>query len=147
MPDLGAVNLSTFAAVDFAGKDALACGVATFSPFQLVLHTLESSRRDDGVVILFYIELRNLSVVFEPVFGEKIDAVGFLEELIAHVGFVPQDSGFDTMCAVGANGCKWVHGVGASTVGCKWVQNVQSMEKKRKPSRSLSWEWESYRLG
>jgi len=65
--------------------------MAAFPPFQLVLHPLEGGRRDDGVVILFYIELRNLTVVFEPVLAQKIDAVGFLEELIAHVGFVRQN--------------------------------------------------------
>ena len=55
VPDLGAVNLPAFTAVDFAGKDALSRGMAALSLFQLVLHSLEGGRRDDGVMILFYI--------------------------------------------------------------------------------------------
>ena len=43
------------------------------------------------LMILFYIELRDFPVVFEPVLAQKIDAVGFLKELIAHVGFVRQN--------------------------------------------------------
>ena len=35
----------------------------------------EIRRRDDGVVILFNIELRDLTVVFEPVLAQKIDTV------------------------------------------------------------------------
>ena len=80
-----------FSTVDFAGKDALARGVAILPSLQFVLHPLEGGWRDDGIVILFHIELRDFPVVFEPVLAQKIDAVGFLKELIAHVGFVRQN--------------------------------------------------------
>ena len=91
MPDLGTVNLPAIPAVNLAGEDVPACGVAVLPPFQLVLHPSEGFRRDDGGMVLLHIVLGDLAMVFQPVLAQEVDAVSLLEQLVAHVGLVRQD--------------------------------------------------------
>ena len=44
-----------------------------------------------ALMILLDVELRDLSVVLQPILAQEVDGVGFLEKLIPHVGLVRQN--------------------------------------------------------
>ena len=116
----------------------------TASSFQFNLYKVELFRWNNGRMGVADIVLSGVTLIFLYLLGQIINDNRFLKQGVALVFLIPQDSGFDTMCAVGANGCKWVHGVGASEFvmhlcdflmhlfwrswvhfsrhGCKWVQ-------------------------
>lgn len=71
-----------------------------------LLNTVENLRLDDRLMGMTYNVLLHLAAIFTNLLGQIIRRIGFLENRLALVFLVPQYSGFDTMCAVGANGCK-----------------------------------------
>ena len=112
VPDLLAVIPAAVPA-DKAGRERAVPAkraTGTLPPGQLRLHLLKLIRRDYGLVIAFHIILGYLTLVLLVLLRQEVHGEGFLEQRVAFVLLVPQYSGFDTMCAVGAS---WVK-MGAS---------------------------------
>ena len=111
VPDLGAIPSAAVAALDPAGEQVdTAVAILALGPSgQFPLDHLEGLRIDDGLVVVLHVVLRDLTLIGFHLLGQEVLAEGFLQQGISLVLLVPQYSGFDTMCAVGAsvgaNGC------------------------------------------
>ena len=82
-----AKNLTAFAADNYLSKDVVAAegsglsvraGVDDTAADKLLLHLHENFTRDDGFMAIFYIILRNDTVVLDPLFCEEVNRVCFL---------------------------------------------------------------------
>ncbi len=66
-------------------------GVDDTPPDQLFLHLHENFTRDNGLMAVFNVVLRDKSVVFDPRFREEVSGVCFLQKGIADVLLISQD--------------------------------------------------------
>ena len=58
---------------------------------QFLLHLHEDFSRDNRLMAVLYIVLRNDTVVLDPLFCKKIIRIGFLQERISDVLFISQN--------------------------------------------------------
>ena len=94
VPDLAAEKLAAVAAYQPGGEEATAAILPTdgLSAGELPLYHIPFAGRNDRRVAVLHIVLRNLALVFLHPFGEEVHGKGFLEESIALVLLVGEDT-------------------------------------------------------
>mgnify|MGYP003622380669 CR=1 FL=1 len=95
-----AKNLTAFAADDYLSKDVVAAESSGLSVWacvyntaadKLFLHLHENFTRDNGLMVIFYIVLRNNAVVLNAFLCKKVNGISFLQKSIPNIFFVSQD--------------------------------------------------------
>ena len=59
--------------------------------YQFFLHLHENFTWDDGFMAVFHIVLRNNAIVLDPLFGEEVHSVGFLQQCITDILLIAQN--------------------------------------------------------
>ena len=66
-------------------------GLYRASPNQFFLHPHENVSRNDGLMVVLHIILRDNAVVFHPGLVQEIGGIGFLQECVANVFLIAED--------------------------------------------------------
>ena len=66
-------------------------GLYRASPNQFFLHSHENVSRNDGLMVILHVVLRNNAVVLYPGLVQKICGIGFLQECVANVFLIAED--------------------------------------------------------
>ena len=74
-----------------AAPFAVAAGIHLASSGHLLLHQQEDILGDDSFMVVLHVILRNGAVVLDPLLGQKVRSVGFLQQGITDVFLVGQD--------------------------------------------------------